>query len=200
MKRLPSDERKEEILSKALAIIFESGARSLTMRSLAQRVGLSEAAIYRHFRHKEDLIQNLTNQTCDPLLAEGLEKSDPWEALQKLMQRQLQRLSEKPQLTAIIFQEELFSEYPQIKQKLMAHQKEKKELIQSALARGQKEGVFKPNIEKEIFTLIYMGSVRMAALNWKESGFSYSLPKQGERILSLIESLLKEDENDGAGD
>ena len=88
------------------------------MRNLAEQVGLSEAALYRHFRGKEDIVQNLTDLACDFVPAQGLGTAGPLDSLEELMYRQLRKLSTTPHLTAIVFEEELFREYPAVRAKL----------------------------------------------------------------------------------
>lgn len=47
------------ILEAATAMLIESGYASLSMRRLGARVGLSQAAIYRHYRDKADLVSQI---------------------------------------------------------------------------------------------------------------------------------------------
>lgn len=47
--------RDEAILSAAFALIVENGYESLTMETLAERVGISRQTLYHHFASKEDL-------------------------------------------------------------------------------------------------------------------------------------------------
>jgi len=48
--------RRVEIVHTALALIDESGLGKLTMKRIANRMGLSEAALYRYFPTKDDLL------------------------------------------------------------------------------------------------------------------------------------------------
>lgn len=47
--------RKGEILDAAVAVFAEKGYDAGSLREIAERVGVSEPAIYRHFANKEDL-------------------------------------------------------------------------------------------------------------------------------------------------
>ena len=48
-------QRRSEIIQAALALIQEEGFSNLTMKKVSERVGFSEAAIYRYFPTKADL-------------------------------------------------------------------------------------------------------------------------------------------------
>jgi AcrR family transcriptional regulator len=54
-RRLSAVDRREQILGEAMVCFAEQGFRGTTVRALAGRVGLSEAALYRYFPSKESL-------------------------------------------------------------------------------------------------------------------------------------------------
>jgi len=60
--------RQEELLDHALAVIHEFGLPGLTVRRLAERVGFTEAALYRHFASKQELLQVLMTTLGQRLL------------------------------------------------------------------------------------------------------------------------------------
>ncbi len=54
--------RQSEILDRALELVRESGLAALTTKKVAQRVGFTEAALYRHFPSKKALILGLMDR------------------------------------------------------------------------------------------------------------------------------------------
>lgn len=67
-------ERRREILDAALAIADESGLTAVSMRAVAQRVGVTAMALYPHVSSKDDLLDGMVGR----LLAE-LPLPDPAE-------------------------------------------------------------------------------------------------------------------------
>jgi AcrR family transcriptional regulator len=55
-------EPRARILESARALYLEGGAGAVTMRSVAERVGVTATALYRHFDNKEDLLTELIGQ------------------------------------------------------------------------------------------------------------------------------------------
>jgi len=51
--------RRKEITRAARRLIIKRGAEHVTIRGIAEEVGISEAAIYRHFRSKKDILRLL---------------------------------------------------------------------------------------------------------------------------------------------
>jgi AcrR family transcriptional regulator len=60
--------RQEEILDHTLALVREEGLAGVTVRRVADRVGFSEAAVYRHFPSKQDLMLALMDRFGDRLI------------------------------------------------------------------------------------------------------------------------------------
>ncbi|MDO8288228.1 MAG: TetR/AcrR family transcriptional regulator [Parvibaculum sp.] len=54
--RLAPEERRAQIIAAARALFGEGGLAALSMRSIAARVGITQAAIYQHFEDKEAIV------------------------------------------------------------------------------------------------------------------------------------------------
>ena len=61
-KRLSRSERRSEILNKSLEIISEKGFYNLTIRNIAAEINISEAAVYRHFKNKKEIVSMLAEE------------------------------------------------------------------------------------------------------------------------------------------
>ncbi len=71
--RLSAEDRRDQILREAMGCFADFGFRGTTTRALAERVGISEAALYRYFKSKESLYAAIIDQKMSaPDLAETL--------------------------------------------------------------------------------------------------------------------------------
>lgn len=190
-RRLTSNERRKEILDAALDIIFSEGFYNLTIRNIANKIDLTEAAIYRHFKSKKEIIDCLANLIFSKNKVD-YEISDPFTLLKKIMSDRMEEFEKNPKLTSIIFQEEIFSEYPDIREKFNEHWKANEESLIKAIKRGQKTGLFRRDIDPQSFAIIYMGSIRMTVFKWKRDNFSYSIKELGLKIIHELFKVLKE--------
>jgi AcrR family transcriptional regulator len=68
---------REEIIKEALALLEQQGAGALSMRRLADRLGVAPNALYTHVRGKADLIDGLIDQVYADLTLE-LDHSGDW--------------------------------------------------------------------------------------------------------------------------
>ena len=58
-KRAKTELRKQQIIEAAAKLIFKSGSEHLTVRRIADEVGITEGAIYRHFKSKKSILSFL---------------------------------------------------------------------------------------------------------------------------------------------
>ena len=69
-KRENTGVRQQQIIDAARVLIFKYGSEHLTVKRIAAEVGISEAAIYRHFTSKKSILAFLLSHTEDVLLAD----------------------------------------------------------------------------------------------------------------------------------
>ena len=85
--RRPTDARRREIIDAARQVITEHGMQALTIGNLARSVGVSEGAIYRHFRGKRQILAGLIEDIDHRLgLQIDLIDGDPDAGLKRLEQ------------------------------------------------------------------------------------------------------------------
>jgi TetR/AcrR family transcriptional regulator, tetracycline repressor protein len=85
---------RQRVVAEALTVIAKDGAQTLTMRTLAARLGVVPGALYHHVRNKEQL-QDLV---LDGVLAEidcHLDPSQPWTEQIKLLAHRLRQVLER---------------------------------------------------------------------------------------------------------
>ena len=58
---------QKQVVQAALALLDEVGFDGLTMRSLADRLGIKAASLYWHVRSKQDLLSLLAEEICAPI-------------------------------------------------------------------------------------------------------------------------------------
>lgn len=64
-------EKKDEILRTALEIVSTEGIDSLTINTLASRVGLSKATMYHYFKSKEEIITEMLSRGHQRIMKNG---------------------------------------------------------------------------------------------------------------------------------
>lgn len=61
--RKPTEQRQKQIVDAARKLIIANGSEHITIKGIAAEVGVSEAALYRHFKSKKDILVLLLEHT-----------------------------------------------------------------------------------------------------------------------------------------
>jgi AcrR family transcriptional regulator len=99
-------ETQERILSAARELFLSGGAEAVTMRNVAERVGVTATALYRHFEGKEALLQAVIRSGFEGFgayLYRALEGSDALDRLRRSGQLYLDFALQQPQMYRTIF-------------------------------------------------------------------------------------------------
>ncbi len=87
--------RRKEIVSAARKLIVEYGCDRLTVRRLAEEVGLTGGTLYKHFKSKKDvlslLIDDIESTLCADLGDSMAHGDDPLQALEQTIDRVRER-------------------------------------------------------------------------------------------------------------
>lgn len=99
-------EPRARILASARALYLEGGAEAVTMRGVADRVGVTATALYRHFDSKEDLLGELVVQafeTFGSYLYRALNGRTPMERFRRSAEAYLDFALEQREIYRTIF-------------------------------------------------------------------------------------------------
>ena len=93
------NELKQRISAAAHELFVEHGPEGVSMRKIAQQVGVTAPAIYRHYKDKGELLDGIINDGLEKLqsqLAPALEASTPLERLRRMGDAYLEFAIEQP--------------------------------------------------------------------------------------------------------
>lgn len=97
---------RKKIADAAQELYLHDGLEGLSMRKVAEMVGVSAPAIYRHFRNKNELLNEIVVQALRVLedyLRPGLDAGSPYERLVNMSENYLQFALEQPRYFEIAF-------------------------------------------------------------------------------------------------
>lgn len=192
MARISTEERQILIVDEAIKIIHELGYQAFSIRELSKRVGISEPAIYRHFLNKEDIVLGILsrfNEFDMSLFQEVKRHNEPIEKIQRFVQYHFDYLEKSPGMTSIVFAEEIFSQSELLREKMLTIIEKRKKLIKSIIDEAQARNQIIELETTELATIV-LGFIRLVVLEWRMSGFSFSLSQRGKKAVLTIEKLL----------
>ncbi|HEY9082865.1 MAG TPA: TetR/AcrR family transcriptional regulator [Vicingaceae bacterium] len=189
-------DRQIQIIEAATKRIDEFGIQELTIKNLANDLELSEAALYRHFKSKNEIMMGMLSyfivgmkEKINKITAN--ESKIPCEILRDVFNNQLNTFVQNPAIVSVIFSEGIFQFNNELSGKLSEMMDLMHENITRIIKNGQEEGCFKKVLSPSVAATMIMGSMRMVVLKWKLSGNKSNLVKDGQTMLNGILKMME---------
>ncbi len=184
--------RQTEVLNQSLSLIQENGLAGLTMRKVAERMGFSEPAMYRHFSTKQDLvlgiISRLEASLIHPMRAiVAKEELAVIERIAAVVNHHLDLIAEKNGLPILLFAEAAASADERLTLAMRGVFSAYENLLIQLLQEGQAHGEIDPNLNPADGAILLMGAPTACALRMRL--FSETSKKsRRQRLVQYIKS------------
>lgn len=187
--------RQEEIIDTALKLISEKGIQGLTIKNISKEIGISEPAIYRHFENKTDilirLLDNFKFKVNEAVKEINESDKDDWEKIHDLLKNFYSMFNENPSLVSVIFSEEIFKYAKLLTEKILEILNFTEKNLLKLIARAQKDGIIRQDVNKKYLALLIVGSMRLLVKKWAMDNNKLNIVREGEKLFSEIEKLVK---------
>jgi len=161
MTRKPTEIRREEIKLAVLKIIRTEGIKSVSTKNLAKYTGLSEGAIFRHFKSKREIISSIIDDVNNDMI-ESLKKiaHSNLKADKRLFQflcTNIKYLTEHSGITILLFTEATHSDDQEMMSKLNHIFGTQRELVGNIINDGIADKIWRSDVSIDAVTQLYMG-------------------------------------------
>lgn len=188
--------RREEILQ-ALAQMLESaeGASRITTAKLAKQVGVSEAALYRHFPSKARMFEGLIEFIEEALMTRINrildDEKDTLERIRMVMHLILAFSERNPGLTRILSGHALMFENERLRERInQLFERIETQLRQILRERKIREGKSFP-VEERILAAQILGQVEGSLNRFVRSDFKYQPTANFDEYWALLSAQIK---------
>ncbi len=188
--RLPAAERKAQIVDAALRLADRHGPDALTTEMIADAIGLTQPALFRHFPRKEHIWTAVADRLCRDMaeararaIAPGM--SAP-AAVVAIAVAQAGNVAATPGLASILFSREMHVRNPALRSGLAANQKALHAELTSAIADGQAKGDFRGDLDAADAAFLVIAIVQSLALRWSLTGRKLDLAAETTRLATLL--------------
>lgn len=187
--------RQQELIEAAGRILTRSGVSGLTIKNLAAEMQFSEAAVYRHFASKEDVVVAMLEY-----LAEDMERrlravtettSGSEEQFRAIFQNQFDFFAANPHFVVAVFSDGLLEESQRINAAILSIMGVKMRHLMPVMMNGQQTGVFTNAITTEELMHIVMGTFRLQMFKWRLADFKFDIKRQSENMVSALLTLIR---------
>jgi len=187
-------ERQTEIIDCSIEIIDKRGIQGLTIKNISKEIGISEPAIYRHFKSKTDIILAILDnfKVMAEFLSDAMDNFEG-EAIEKIgfmFSKMLEMFLHQPSIVSVIFSEEIFknedSLLVEIREILNLHQ----QTVEKIIEKGQEQNNVRVDVDKQSLALLVMGALRLLVKRWDLNQHNFKLEKEGTKLLDSLKIIM----------
>jgi len=195
MLRLSTETRQAQIKEATLEIISNEGLAKLSIKNLAAKVGVSEGAIYRHFKSKKDILLSIVEDVYTNLVVNQKEIANSKMVtsikLYTFFCKQIQYLIHNKGVTILLFSEATHTNDSNLKEKLLKILKAQKTLLIQIVQEGISHDLWNKNIDVNDFATIYMGIPVILNIELVLNKENFNHEEFCNRMFSLLKRILK---------
>lgn len=188
-------DRQTEILTASIKLAAKSGVQAMTIKNISSEIGLTEAALYRHFQSKHDILLgiielfNTSSQKDFEAISDS--ESSSLDELKKLMLRRIDHFENFPEIAYIMLSIDISMHDEELRSAAVNSIHKHKEFILSLIIKGQEIGEIKKDADpKELFRIV-LGSFRLLLTQWFLNGYSFDLKTEFESLWKTTQLLIR---------
>ncbi|MBK5210137.1 MAG: TetR/AcrR family transcriptional regulator [Flavobacteriaceae bacterium] len=194
MKRLDTETRQILIKQAVQDIISAEGMSKLSIKNIALKVGVSEGAIYRHFKSKKEILLSIINDVYDNLVIKQQEVANSdLESSKKLFtffSKQINYLIHNKGITILLFSEATHANDSNLKEKLLKVLQSQKKMLKQIVEEGVSHGLWSKQIDIDDFTTFYMGIPAILNIEIVLSKENFNYDEFCNRMFVLLKRIL----------
>ncbi|MFK5913123.1 MAG: TetR/AcrR family transcriptional regulator [Woeseiaceae bacterium] len=189
------EQRKKEIVQATMDLAAEVGIKKVTTQAIADKVGIAQPTIFRHFKTREAIFASVISWISENLfiaISKGMNPSAPAdEKLQTLLQRQLTFINKHRAIPKVLFSDLLHLESPKLKAALQEVMNSYMKRVTQLLKEGVETGLYSKDLDPDETARYITALIQGLVLRWSIYEYSFSLEKEADLIWNFLQPILR---------
>ncbi len=171
--------RQKEIVSAARKLIVKYGSEHVTVRKIAREIGVTEGAIYKHFKSKRDVLSFLIDD-IESTLIEDIEKNytgkvDTIKSLEKIIANHISSIEQRKGVTFLVVAEIISLGDKKLNKKIYEVINKYIGRVEQILAGGVEAGIIRPDIDLKAASRLFFSIAQGLVSIWALSQYNLNL-------------------------
>jgi AcrR family transcriptional regulator len=186
--------RKAEIVATLLELADSIGPDRVTTGAVASSIGITQAALFRHFPTKDTLWQTVAEHVAEDLEEawdDALSRGDgPIARLRALIAAQFAQIAATPALPMLLFSRELNVTNAELRATFNSTLKAFHRLLAREAGAGQEAGILRGDVMPDDVAVLLTSLVQGVAIRWALGARDFDLREEGLRLFDVQCRLL----------
>ncbi|MBM4270990.1 MAG: TetR/AcrR family transcriptional regulator [Deltaproteobacteria bacterium] len=186
--------RQQQIVEAARKLIIKFGSEHLTVRKIAKEVGISEAAIYRHFKSKKEILFFLADH-IEHSLFEGIDRAakingTSLETIDNILKNHLSLIEQKKGTFFQVVAEIISFGDKKLNRKVTESINSYIGHLKSLLSDGIEAGLVKKDIDLEATATLLFGMIQGLVNIWALGNYAFDLTEKYESLWKVFREAV----------
>lgn len=174
--RKSSEIRKQEIVDIAWDLVTQHGAGAVTIKNIALKAEISEAAIYRHYEDKHAILLALVDN-FEKHIMESLDhpikiQENPLLKLKEIMKTHLIFTEQRQRIMFAITAESLHFNDDELRKRILGVIENYKTRIKDILKDARKQGLVRKNVNLDSVSFAFFGLIEAAIIQYALTNYA----------------------------
>ena len=192
-RRQSTEVRRTQIADAARTVAVKYGSEHVTVRRIAKEIGVSEGALYRHFKSKHDILSLMVERIQEDLVADikgGAAGETPLRTLEGALRNHISSMEQKKGVSFQVIAEiislgdkKLNRQASEALDKYAGH-------IRDLLSEGMEGGEIRKDVDPEKAATLITAAIQGLVSRWALSNYSFNLEQQYLALWSMLRATI----------
>lgn len=186
--------RKQQITDAARKLIIKKGSEHVTVRNIAKEVKFSEAAIYRHFKSKRDILLLLAGQITDHLLQDidnaETHMGNSLDRINTILRTHLSTIEQRRGISFLVLAEIISLGDKKLNRQLYDNLQKYVARLKRLLADGTSAGEVREDVDLDAASLLLFGLIQGLVNMWALSNYGFDLVNRYDALWEVYRATV----------
>lgn len=193
--RLSAEARQEQIIQVAVDLAGERGMQGVTTQDMADVMGLTQGAIFRHFSSKDAIWLAAMGWIRERLMgvlgtaAKGA--SDPLDALEHMFYAHVNFIAKHPAIPRMVFSGQMLHDNPKLKALVQEIVSGYEERLVKLLREAREAGLVWPELDEQSAAVLFIGMIQGLVVQIAIFGAKRSLLEEARKVFPIYLAGIK---------
>ena len=187
---LSTDERRRDVVAAVLALARERGPDAITTQAIADWIGITQGAIFRHFPDKEAIwlaVICWVRESLRAVFADAVRKTDsPLAKLERAFLAHVGFLAENGGVPRVMFHELQYPGDSPVRAEVRAMVTEYRRRLAQLFAQAKRAGELSADLDTTLAPVLFIGAVQALVIHASLSGDETGMVMRARRLFPLL--------------
>ena len=186
--------RREQIITASRRLIMKYGSEHVTVRRIAAEIGISEGALYRHFKSKKEVLLFLIQHIEENLIGD-LRKRPATKnilgTLEDTLRNHLSSMEQRKGISFLVIAEIISLGDKELNKRVLEVLSKYISNIKNLLLEGIKTGEIRKGIDPEMVATSFFGTLQGLITVWALSNYNFVLEEKAGPLWEFFQKAIR---------